>query len=205
VNVKTTPLLGYAGPYPLPDISRPSSSITDSTTWSYCYAYKAGECRAGSTAGTFYTNVPKAGPLDGCHSNRFSIRPPCVFMASPPTSQNVPWELSRADPQGKDYRKLTVGPAGWGRQCDYANARAPPDGSWAILRGYWPDGKRGDLLPAKLPPRPGYDSAHRPTLVPLALQLGAVPWRTDHVLVQFGYALNYECTRRQEACITVTG
>jgi hypothetical protein len=205
VSIKTTPLLGYAGPYLLQDISGPSSSIGDTNAWSYCYAYKAGECRAGSVAGTAYTNVPKAGPLDGCYVNSFSIRPPCVFMASPPTSQVVQWDLSQPDPLGTRYRKLGMGLAGWGRQYDYANARALPDGSWAILRGYWPDGKRSDLLLAKLPPWPNYDSANRSTFVPLPLQLGAVPWRTDHVLVQFGYTPNFQCTTRQEVCITVTG
>jgi hypothetical protein len=205
VNIHRTPLLGYAGPYLLQDISGPSSSIADSNTWSYCYAYKAGECRSGSAAGTVYTNVPKAGPLDGCYSNSFSIRAPCVFMASPPTSQVVQWDISQADSQGTHCRKLTMGLAGWGRQYQFANARSLPDGSWTILRGYWPDGKRGDLLLAKLPPWPGYDSANRSTFVPLPLQLGAVPWRTDHVLVQFGYTPNFQCTTRQEACITVTG
>jgi hypothetical protein len=205
VSFKTTPLLGYAGPYLLQDISGPSSSITDSNAWSYCYAYKAGECRSGSAAGTVYTNVPKAGPLDGCYSNSFSIRAPCVFMAAPFTAQNVEWDISQADPQGRNYRKLGMGLAGWGRQYEFANARAVPDGSWAIMRGYWTDGKRGDLLLAKLPPWPGYDSANRATFVPLPLQLGAVPWRTDHVQVQFGYTPNFQCTTRQEACITVTG
>jgi hypothetical protein len=204
VNIKSTPLLGYAGPYLLQDISGPSSLITDSTAWAYCYAYKAGECRAGSVAGTAYTNVPKAGPLDGCYSNSFSIRAPCVFMASPVTSQVVQWDLSQADPLGAHYRKLTMGLAGWGRQYQFANARALPDGSWAILRGYWSDGKRSDLLLAKLPPWPGYDSVNRSTFLPLMLQLGAAPRGTDHVLVQFGYTPSLFCTTRQEICVAAS-
>jgi hypothetical protein len=206
VNIKTTPLLGYAGPYLLRDISGPSSSMADSDAWTYCYAYRAGECRADANAGDAYTNVPKAGPLDGCYSNSFSIRAPCVFMASPPTSQVVQWDISQADPQGTHWRRLTMGLAGWGRQYQFANARSLPDGSWAILRGYWPDGKRGDLLLAKLPPWPGYDGIDRTTLVKVPVRVSV-----DHGLmaarIRFGYAENgpadrFFCTPRQEACST---
>jgi hypothetical protein len=203
---KRTPLLGYAGPYLLRDISGPFSSITDSDAWTYCYAYQAGECRADANTGDAYTNVPKAGPLDGCYSNSFSIRAPCVFMASPPTSQVVQWDISQADPQGTHWRRLTMGLAGWGRQYQFANARSLPDGSWAILRGYWPDGKRGDLLLAKLPPWPGYDGIDRSTFVKAPVRVSV-----DHgfiaARIRFGYAENgpadrFFCTSRQEACST---
>ena len=206
VDIHRTPLLGYAGPYLLRDIGGPSSSITDSDAWTYCYAYRAGECRADANAGDAYTNVPKAGPLDGCYSNSFSIRAPCIFMASPPTSQVVQWDISQADPQGTHWRRLTMGLAGWGRQYQFANARSLPDGSWAILRGYWPDGKRGDLLLAKLPPWPGYDGTDRSTFVNVPVRV-----RVDDGFVaariRFGYAENgpadqFFCTSRQEACST---
>jgi len=204
VNIKTTPLLGYAGPYLLQDISGPSSSIADANSWSYCYAYKAGECRAGSTAGTVYTNVPIAGPLDGCYVNTFAVRAPCVFMASANTSQVLQWDISRADPLGVNWRRITMGLSGWGRQYDYANARSLPDGSWAIMRGYWLNGQRGDLLLAKLPPWPAGSSVNRATFQPFPLQVGSVPAGTDHITVTFGYTPAMQCTSRQEQCVAAT-
>ena len=55
VNVKTIPLLAYAGRSLLREMSGPTTGdvITDANPWRSCYAYKAGECRHDSTSGVF--------------------------------------------------------------------------------------------------------------------------------------------------------
>jgi hypothetical protein len=75
---KQLPFVLFAGRFLLKDISNPDTTqhtITDSTSFSACYAIHAGECRADSSAGDHYVSVPFAAGENQCLTNQYEWRP----------------------------------------------------------------------------------------------------------------------------------
>lgn len=211
VDPRRVPLVAYAGPYLLDEISSPNTAtntITDATAWTFCIANANGECRTNSTAGQVFVNVPNAdvpSGATGCYTNQYARRIPCVISLFPQAAWVIQWDVSRNDMQGTRYRKLTMGLAGPGRQYHFANARSDPDGLWMFVPGFWLGGQRQDVLLAKLPPWPVDDSENRGTFLGVPVQIGSVPAGTNNVVVEFGYDTNYFCTGRQEPCVAASG
>jgi hypothetical protein len=208
---KRLPYLGWAGRNWMKDISGPGSAITDSDTYSFCVADRVGECRAGSAVNEVYLNVPQtsidANPF--CATNHYSSNYPCFGTASPVGAWAVQWDVSRSDSRGGGMRRISMGFSGPGRQYTFANARATPDGKWALMPGYWLDGYRLDLLMAKLPPWPARQSTDRGGFITVDQQLPAVAG-APRVRIRYGYAENgtpedFYCTPRREACHATAG
>ncbi len=203
------PLAAWAGNNLLQDKSGPGSVLAaPGDLWKYCYAYNAGECIGGSAAGHAYMVVDKAVANGQC-GGYYNFNVPCLAPMNPELQYNVQVGM---DPNGPDilgtkWRKLTMGFEGWGRNIDgFANARATPDGSWALVMGHWLDGLHCDVLAVKLPPWPGQESPYEGDFVQIPVPIPASPGAVN-ARIRFGYAENgpagsYYCTTRQEGCTT---
>ncbi len=199
---RRAPFLAYAGRNLLKEKSGPAlgNTITDADAWRFCVARTAGECRADSAAGKIYINVPFRDASTSCYSNQYPRNLPCVLNPTPFGAWAVQWDVSRPDPSGVNFRRLSLGLGGPGRQYAFANWRPTPDGRWGILQGYWLDGARNDLLLMKLPPWPALDAVNRSTYVPLSVRVGSMPEGATTVAAEFGYGPELRCTARAESC-----
>jgi len=212
VHYKQVPVIAYAGYHLLKEISSPATGdiITDSTPWKYCVVLKAGECRSGSAVNEVYVSVPQ-GLIDSsqnCISNWYDDNYPCVFTPPAKAGFIVQEGISKDDPNGTNWRRITMGLSGYGRQYEFATFIPDPTGSWGFTQGYWLDGVRNDLLIAKLPPWPNPQevTVNRTNFIPQSVQIGANQNLTG-ARVRFGYTENgnvndFFCTARQEACVT---
>lgn len=207
VHYKKLPLLVFAGYHLLQEFSSASMGdvLTDAQPWRFCYAYRIGECRSGSQAGDLFAVIPGAMLFDRCWTSQTSLNVPCAFSNHAHANWVVQFDISRADAVGAGFRRISMGLSGPSRQYVYANARATPDGKWAILPGFWLDGAKQELLAAKLPPFTATDNRNRASFVDYEIQLTPPPVGSA-VTVSFGYrefgeAGDFYCTARQEQCI----
>lgn len=213
LHYKQVPVVAYAGYHLLKEVSSPARGniITDATPWQYCVVFTAGECRTGSAAGEVYMSVPQglvaAGPQN-CIANWYDDNYPCVF--SPPAKAGfmVQEGTSKDDPNGTNWRRISMGFSGYGRQFEFGSFIPDPTGTWGFSEGYWLDGVRNDLLIAKLPPWPNPQdvTVNRTNFINQSVQIGAGQNLTS-ARVRFGYTENgnvtdFFCTARQESCVT---
>jgi hypothetical protein len=212
VNYKSVPLIAYAGYHLLQDVSSPLTGnvITDSTAWQFCVVWKAGECRTGSNAGEVYASVPSGSvrQSQNCVSNWYDDNYPCVFTPPASAAFGIQQDISRNDPNGNYWRRITMGLSGPGRQFQFASFIPDPTGAWAFMEGFWPDGARNDLLIAKLPPWPNPKdvTTNRSNFIQQSVTVAASA-NLPGARIRFGYGENgppasFFCTARQEACVT---
>jgi len=216
LNYKLSPVTAYAGRYLLQEVSSAATGnvITDNTPWQFCVAYFGGECRTGSNAGEVYMSVPQAGgnlnsSLGTCSTNYLDENMPCAIAIQKSGASIIQQEVDVPDPVGTNWRKVSTGFMGPGREFDYATAIVESTGKWAIFACEWCGGVRSDLFMAKLPPFPrttkatGGGSTFQPVSVLLSASAGF-----DLARIRFGYAENggnpaaFYCTPRQEDCST---
>jgi hypothetical protein len=211
LQYKSVPVWAYAGYHLLKDESSPlqGNIISDATPWQFCVVLNARECRTSSAVGEVYASVPQGTvrSSQSCVSNGYDDNFPCVFTPPAQAAWGVQQDISRNDPAGTNWRKLTMGFSGPGRQFQFGSFIPDPTGTWAFMQGYWLDGVRNDLLIAKLPPWPNpLDvTTNRSTFVTQTVSLGSSA--NQEARVRFGYAENgppasFFCTARQEACST---
>jgi hypothetical protein len=205
-DLKHTGFIGWAGWHQLADKSGPASSLDDSDSWHYCFAYNAGECVRGSSAGETYVSVPQAETSVPCQVNSYAANAPCISNNYPYGFWVLQFDASRDDPNGLSSRRLASMFVAPGRQYNFTNAKPTPDGKWAIAQAEWLEGQRTDMYWIKLPPFPPRasfrDASGAP---PLKLQITGAPG--DSIRIAFGYAENgnpsdFYCTTRKEACYT---
>jgi len=208
-NSKLFPPMAWAGGYLLKDISGPSSAVSDATPFSFCFVYQPGECQAGSAVGEVYTSVPQTdtrGIADGtCIGGWYAQLNPCVMIPHVSSAWAIQVDASRPAADDNYWRKLTQGFSGIGRQYQFGNLNAEPDGEWAFMQCFWCDGVRNEILGVHLPPFPVYDSVNRADFIPIPVQIPAGFGTAAQV--RFGYAENgpvssFFCTSRKEACVT---
>ena len=203
---KRLPLAVWAGRNLLLDMSGPSSRISDLDLWRYCVADFPGECRPDSAAGQVFAVVDQA-TLSGWCGGGELLNQPCAASVPAHFGYSVQQGFSIPDPAGLNWRKLSMGFAGYGRTDDgFTNTHAAPDGSWAIVPSHFTEGVRSEMFAAELPPWPGLDGLDRSTFVQIPVRVTAVPGLTQALIV-FGYAENgppgaFYCTSRQEVCST---
>jgi hypothetical protein len=212
LSYKSIPVLAYAGYHLLHEVSGPTkgNTITDSTPWTYCVALNAGECQTGSAAGEVYASVPQTAVRgdQNCVSNWYEDNFPCVFSPPPQAAWGIQQDISRGDPSGVNWRRITMGFSGPGRQFEFASFIPDPTGTWAYMQGFWLDGVRNDYLIAQLPPWPNPQdvTTNRANFVTRSVT-AAADANLPAARVRFGYAENgapggFFCTARQEACVT---
>jgi len=212
LNYKAVPVVAYAGYHLLQDASSPAKGnvITDSTPWQFCVVLTAGECQSGSNVGELYMSVPSATvrSSQNCVSNWYDDNFPCAFTAPAAAAFTIQQDISRNDPNGNYWRRISMGLSGPGRQFQFAPMIPDPTGNWGIVEGFWPDGARNDLLLAKLPPWPNPRdvTTNRSNFIPQSISIAANV-NLPNARIRFGYAENgapgsFFCTPRQEACVT---
>ncbi len=205
IDPKHYDLAAFSGGSPLTDISGPQSVLTGQASDAYrvCYAWRGGECTAGSQPGNVYVNIPALDrTVPWCKEGEFygGWRDVCVANFNVLGAGYAQWGLPDADGRPlKNFergRLLTRIFEGY-RGSATTNVKASPDGKWMLFRSN---------LIGKLPPYPATDEYDRSKFIPMVLSVTAPPdTGVDNVLVVFGYdALNLYCTSRREACISTT-
>jgi hypothetical protein len=193
---------GWAGRFLLTDISGPSSSISDSNPYTFCYAYNAGECRSGSSAGNRYVVVPNADTGGICYGAAPDRNAPCLASAPNYTAQATRYQWGQNDPNANLWQTLGYAFNGPGVTPNYWNWHGMVDGTWILGNVFWKEGVRKDIVAIQLPPWPATDSVNRSTFVAVPVKLGGVSGVSFRI--RFGYNPSLYCTSRQEVCATAT-
>ena len=198
---KTATLLAFAGYHDLYDISGPGSVVSSATPWTWCEAYNAGECFAGSTAGQVYEVVPGANTAGTCQQDG-TILTPCFVIVPAPISWATQNEIDQSDNFGQLWRNETQCFDGPNMTINYWNMHGLATGDWNVCSSQWPSGARSEDLFAVLNPPWQQDSRTRfyfggPT-VSIAGGAGVT------ARIEFGYGTNLYCTSRAEVCTTAT-
>ena len=219
VNRKLQPTLMFCGAQPLIDVSSAAQGNTIGTdsasSYQYCIARKAGECRTGSARGEIYANCPYVNPRsrysmtygcnnvfseaglgnDLCVNNTGAYLDGLVQIGVPDTY----------DSQGALGRTLTHALTRYRLNNVNENVRTTPDGAWLLFEGL-AFGTEYQILMGKMLPFPPADSRNRSTFMPLTIQLTPPSGADiDNAVIQFGYAENgtpeqFFCTSRRETC-----
>ena len=199
LDIKNRAVYAWAGYHLLKDISGPNSVISDATPWSFCIALQANECVSGSSPKDQFVSVPHANTSGSCLIDGTQLTP-CVATVGPEVGGYTQFDVSKADPFGLRWRKLTMAFGGPGRTDNFANMHAFATGDWTVTAGKWLDGRRSDVMGVMLPPWPNEDSIVRNTFVKVPVKLSGQAGTS--VRVRFGYNSNLFCSSRQEQCST---
>jgi len=188
-------IIGWSGHYVLGEKSHPTTTLTDSDTWRFCYAYRSGECFAGSSAGDVFAVIPKLETaIDHCQTSQISYRTPCLFAVGPAQSQITESFIDRNDMAGLYQRGIGRGGTRPAAQYVYTHARSFGNTNKVLATQYHAQGAySGAVLidPGGLPT----DTVNRSTFQPIEVKnLPASSY------VEFGYNTSFECTQRTEAC-----
>ncbi|HYL78115.1 MAG TPA: hypothetical protein VEU96_28125 [Bryobacteraceae bacterium] len=205
-DYKRLPLHGWAGRFLLKDVSGPTIGNTgDLPDFSFCRAFNAGECFAGSASGSLYVSVPQAFVDNYCHSDSFTVTAPCVGHLGSYTGQVIQFRLDRPDSTGIGARKFGYAHGMPGLQYQFSNCRTTPDAAFLFCIADWLDGVRSEWVAMKIAPMPVSDSVNRTSFVPVTLthtqSSGA-----SYIRARFGYLENggsmLRCTPYQVECST---
>lgn len=219
VDYKNIPPIVYAGPNLLQDVSSPATgniiSDASTSTWKFCVALNANECRTGSSAGQIYMTVPSVAQSVNsassnygteCVANWYDDNMPCAFMPLSTGAQGMQRDISRPDPLGIYWRSLGMGFSGPGRQFQFSAFTPDPTATWDTHEAMWPDGVRCDEFGVQLPPWPNPQdtTTNKTQYVSVPVTIGAYA-AAPNVRVRFGYAENgppsaFYCTARADAC-----
>ena len=198
--------LASCGAHPLIDISSTAKGnvISDSTTYSYCVANAANECRTGSSIGDVYLNCPGATELTCDYNSANGAVDMCIGDSWSYGNGAVQVSPFTTDVNGASARLISHLFATHHEEGIYGNVRPTSDGKWMMFFTGNPTGTPEAYM-AKLGPFPAEESTRRDTFVPIRLSVGGKA-EADNVVVEFGYAENgdpgnFYCTSRQEACV----
>jgi len=189
-------IIGWAGHYVLGEKSDPSVTLTDSDVWRYCYAYRAGECFSGSSAGDVFAVIPKLETgIDHCETSQISYRAPCLMAVGPAQAQIAEAFIDKSDRAGIFQRGIGRGGTRPGSQYVYTHARSFGASNRILATQYHTQGTySGAVLidPGRLP----NDNLNRTTFIPI--YVSNVPANS---IVEFGYDTNFYCkSGRAEVC-----
>jgi hypothetical protein len=202
-DIKHQALNVWVGKRYLIDISSAATGdvITDATPWTYCYAYNAGECRAGSSVGDLYISVPVIDSKPNCWQSQINLNVPCAFAGPTQAMQATQVYIAGHDAGGVRQRWLSSLLMGPEQQYVYSKVLPTPDASYLMFAGFLTSGYHTGMMMAKLPPFPD-DSIARSTYVPVRVNRVA-----SNAYVEFGYdefgsdgVTKFYCTTRAENC-----
>jgi hypothetical protein len=207
VDYKNRPLIGWSAQKTLKDVSGPASNISSAASYSFCYAYAAGECYAGSQKGAIYLKVPNVYKHPNnttaslCQTAMVFAEVPCIFSAEPAAGFVRQFRTDRPDLTGSDQRLITTGLRPAGTHYPFWAATAHPAGDVVLLTsGGWIQGVRESVLLAKLPPYPDVEERHN-SYTGQTITVSPRDGIT-HARVRFGYNPSFYCTERSDACLT---
>jgi len=176
------------------------NAITDSDAWHFCYAYSAGECRTGSTAGSLYAVMPGADLKSQCWASQINLRVPCAMAGPNQAMRATQIRIDLPDPAGASQRVLSSLLMGPEQQYVYSSVLPTPDASYLLFSGFLTGGYHTSLMMAQLPPMPK-DSVSGSTYIPVRVSGSS----GSAVYAEFGYEeygapTDFHCTPRQDAC-----
>ena len=176
------------------------NTLTDADVWHFCYAYVAGECRTGSTAGDMFAVIPDADLETNCWASQLNLRIPCAMAGPVQAMRAMQIRISAVDPAAMGQRILSSLLMGPNQQYVYSSVLPTPDASYLLFAGFLVNGYQTGLLAMKLPSFVE-NTATKSTYVPVTVQGTS----SQSVYVEFGYeengaAASFYCTPRQETC-----
>ena len=208
VDYKQRPLLGWAGPKVLKDVSGPASDISMSQDYTFCYAYRAGECYPDSAQGGIYVNVPQvfkhsSWQSEWCQGGMEYASIPCILSAGPVAGYTRQFRSDRGDPDGADQRLITSALRPYGTHYPFWSITAHPSSRLALVpTGGILEGILHNALLAELPEWQDVQP-RRNTYGGVTVSLGPAAGMTK-ARVKFGYTPEFYCTERTEVCVTDT-
>jgi hypothetical protein len=201
------PYFGMSGGKVLRDVSGPGSRLSGSSQdgRKFCVARHPGECVAGSRAGEVFANLPNL-KWNNCRITQSMIPDGpdvCVANLAPYGQAVTQFGLSKppSDRPGAHNRVLTRYLGAYRRGTIFANAKALPDGSWALFPGSFDP---LEILAVKIPPVPQPDGIDRSKYVPVSVRVPPHP-AAGKARLAYGYEENggrgdFFCTQRPEPC-----
>jgi hypothetical protein len=197
----------WAGDTVLIEKSSPTTGdvLTDADVWHFCYAYAAGECRAGSAARDMYAVIPGADIRPNCWASQLNLHVPCAMSGPVQAMRALQIRISAPDPGATGQRSLGTLLMGPNQQYVYSSVQPTPDGSYLMFGGFLVNGYHTGLMMMKLPSFVE-SPATKSTYVPVTVQGTS----SKTVYVEFGYEefgppAGFYCTPRQEACKAAAG
>ncbi len=180
------------------------NTLTDANPWHFCYAYQAGECRTGSSAGNLYAAMPGADLQSVCWASQLNLRIPCAMAGPDQAMHATQVRISAPDPAASGQRVLSSLLMGPEQQYVYSSVLPSPDASYLLFSGFLVGGYHTSLMMAQLPPMPN-DSIAASTYIPVKVSGRS----SAAVYIEFGYEeygapTDFHCTPRQEACRVAT-
>ena len=218
LNRKQLPTIASTHGKGLSDISGPGSVMAGdaSGSYTYCVAYVANECVAGSTPNDAYVNAPNitqpycAGSefpnpnqADACLANAATFGQAAIQFGF--QANAVGLQVGQTSPRfvGAGYSRKLSG--GFGGIKGLGLLFKPlPSGDWA-----WISVGGAGLVMMKVPPFPALDGVDRSTFVPAPISIAApAGLGIATAAIEFGYAefgtpSQHYCTSRGEACVAV--
>ena len=207
-------LTGWAGNHYLKDYSSPATGnvFGDGQTWGFCWAYKANECRTGSTPGQVYVSVPYAENPNGCmQANQNTMNIPVVLNMATVAGQTIQADPYVFDASQTLFRKLGFGFRAPGMQYGFQHTWGMPDGRAILGRIDWADGRFAGLYLGAIPPWPATTSKETNNYQSIEKTM-AFSSASPKGRYLFGYAengstfaaptANLYCASRKEICST---
>ena len=204
VHIKHHAQFAIAGSLPLADISGPASSITTGSVdnYKYCYAYKAGECYAGSAVGEAYVNAPNFTAASYSCTNTIGVNNTtnfCFADANPNLSKILEIGIFGGNStDGSRIRQVSMGqyPVKW-----YSGGTAQflPNGKWIRFNSAYKNRGQDYLLEHQ----PWVDAPYPRNTYKVTSETLTPPANTATAVIEFGYdPTNFYCTSRQETCVS---
>ena len=205
INPKTLPILAKTQSQYLVDVSAPGRMLSDADDYASCYAYTAGECASGSSAGQIYFSLSTLNPgYQYCTGgeDKPNVQDICIGPFDSIGLAAMQYKLSTTSPSlWRTLSRTFTGSAvlDLTHNGEFAiavqNASSPAANAWLL----------------KVPPDPGSDGIDRSNFVPATLLLTPPPGiGISAAQVKFWYAeqggtvANPYCTSRREACVAVS-
>lgn len=202
-DYKKLPLHMFAGQYLIKDASTATTgnTITDATPWTGCQAYKADECRTGSSVGDTYLVVPQADLTTAANTNSWGQRAPVATWLTP----YMGWitQTYTSDLFGDRTKRITMGGSMPGWHEGFSNARIMPDGSGVIYHNQFPGAER-NLWWAKLDnvfTHGQYGIGFRAIPIQIPAMAGATQAHILFGYQEYGSNSQLYCKPRADTCI----
>jgi hypothetical protein len=196
----------WAGEKVLIEKSSPvfGNTLTDSDPWRFCYVYKGGECRSGSSVGDLYAVIPGGDLRSACWASQVNLRVPCAMAGPVQAMRATQIRIDAPDDQASGQRILSSLLMGPGQQYVYSEVLPTPDGSYLLFGGYLTGGYHTGLMAAKIPSFPP-DLVRQSTYVPVYVTGNGASSYVEFGYEEFGQRTDFFCTPRQEACRVSAG
>jgi hypothetical protein len=210
VDIKRTPLYAWSGNTVFANVSGAGFTYPTptATNYTFCEAYYANECVAGSSPGSIYASFSGFPVFQWVWNNGFDTSSPGVMALGSTGGWATQEQISPIDTTATYMRRLTMGLTGPGMHFDYQTQLTEPNGQWTFFDVPFIDGLRMEYFGAKLPPWPAnqVNPAIRNNFIGVPISVSGLTG-ANQADAEFGYAedgppSSYNCAYRNEACIT---